>query len=109
VLLVALDVPYPEPLHRLRPLPGPAGVALVLAPPDAAGALARVAIGLVDATRAGPLSACADSGLDALRSQVPAAAALPLLEAIARRSIEQAVVLGYLPTLALRAVVRRPG
>jgi hypothetical protein len=72
VLLVALDVPYPEPLHRLRPLPGPAGVALVLAPPDAAGALARVAIGLVDATRAGPLSACSDSGLDALRSQVPA-------------------------------------
>ena len=56
VLLVALDVPYPEPLHRLRPLPGAAGIALVLAPADAAGALARVAIGLVDATRAGPLS-----------------------------------------------------
>jgi len=106
VLLVALDVPYPEPLHRLRPLPGPAGVALVLAPPDAADALARVAIGLVDATRAGPLSACADPGLDALRGRVPAAAALPLLEAIARRSTEHAVVLGYLPTLALRAVVR---
>ena len=109
VLLVALDVPYPEPLHRLRPLPGAAGTALVLAPPDAAGALDRIAIGLVDATRAGPLSPCAEPGLESLRSQVPAAAGLPLLEAVARRSMEQAVVLGYLPTLALQVVVRRPG
>ena len=31
VLLVALDVPYPEPPHRLRPLPNHAGVALLLA------------------------------------------------------------------------------
>ena len=107
VLLVALDVPYPEPLHRLRPLPGPAGVALVLAPADAPGALVRIAFELVDPTRAGPLTACVDADLDALRRQVPAAAALPLLEAIARRSAEQALVLGYLPTLALRAIVRR--
>jgi len=107
VLLVAVDVPYPEPLHRLRPLPGAAGVALVLAPADAPGALARIALELVDSTRAGPLSACADAGLDALRSAIPAAAALPLLEAIARRSTEQALMLGYLPTLALRALIRR--
>ena len=100
-------MPYPEPLHRLRPLPGAAGVALVLAPADAPGALARIALELVDSTRAGPLSACADVGLDALRSAIPAAAALPLLEAIARRSTEQALMLGYLPTLALRALVRR--
>jgi hypothetical protein len=43
----------------------------------------------------------------ALRSAIPAAAALPLLEAIARRSTEQALMLGYLPTLALRALIRR--
>jgi len=106
VLLVAVDVPYPEPLHRLRPLPGPAGIALLLAPADAPGALARVALEFVDATRAGALTACTDAALDALRRQIPAAAGLPLLEAIARRSSEQALVLGYLPTLALRAVVR---
>ncbi len=57
----------------------------------------------------GRSAACADAGLDALRSAIPAAAALPLLEAIARRSSEQALVLGYLPTLALRAVVRGAG
>jgi hypothetical protein len=105
VLLVALDVPYPEPLHALRPLPGPAGVALVLAPADAAGAHARLALELVEATQAGPLDACTDAGLDALRRAIPAAAALPLLEAVARRPSARAVVLGYLPTLALRAVV----
>ena len=105
VLLVALDVPYPEPLHALRPLPGPAGVALVLAPARAAGARARIALELVDATQAGPLTPCTDANLDALRRTIPAAAALPLLEAVARRSGRSAVVLGYLPTLALRAVL----
>ena len=105
VLLVALDVPYPEPLHTLRPLPGPAGVALVLAPVGAGSAVTRVALELVDATQSGPLTACADTGVDALRRAIPAAAALPLLEAVARGSDRREVVLGYLPTLALRAVV----
>jgi len=83
VLFVAGDVPYPEPLHRLRPLPHAVGVALVLAPPDAAPATARLALAF-DARGERDESRCRDAGLDALRTAVPAARALPLLEAIAR-------------------------
>jgi hypothetical protein len=93
VLLVAADVPYPEPLHRLRPLPHPFGVALVLAPAQAS-AHARLA-GLAITLRTGDglaASRCMDPGLDALRRTVPAARALPLLEAIARGSEAQRVL-----------------
>jgi hypothetical protein len=84
VLLVAGDVPYPEPLHRLRPLPHPAGVALVLAPREAhRDATVRLGVAF-DALGDGGASRCRDPGLEALRTAVPAARALPLLEAIAR-------------------------
>ena len=43
VLLVVCDVPYPEPLHTLRPLACAMGVALLLAPADAADAIADLA------------------------------------------------------------------
>ncbi|MFL6664440.1 MAG: beta-ketoacyl synthase chain length factor, partial [Rhizobacter sp.] len=42
VLLVACDVPYPEPLHSLRPLPHHMGVALMLGLPGAPGSLAEL-------------------------------------------------------------------
>jgi hypothetical protein len=53
VLLVAYDLPGPAPLHALHPLADGAGVALVLAPAVAAGALAALAleVGAGDATR----------------------------------------------------------
>jgi len=84
VLLVAGDVPYPEPLHRLRPLPHPLGVALVLAPRAADHPpMARLAVSFESLVEA-DVSRCRDPGLEALRTAVPAARALPLLEAIAR-------------------------
>jgi hypothetical protein len=75
VLLVACDVPYPEPLHRVRPLAGSFGVAFVLAP----GAQMRLRL----RPGAAP-TACADAGLEALRAHIPAARSLPLLQALAQ-------------------------
>jgi hypothetical protein len=107
VLLVAGDVPYPEPLHRLRPLPHPFGVALVLAPARASAEapLARVAITL-GAGAGVPASRCDHPSLDALRRAVPAARALPLLEAVAGGG-DASPVLG-LGAAWLRVAVTRP-
>ena len=106
VLLVACDVPYPEPLNTLRPIPHPMGVALVLGPADSAHpAIAEVGIELVASARAGAPTACADAGLEALRPRIPAAAALPLLIALARRAAAEAIVIGGLPASRLRLSV----
>jgi len=84
VLLVASDTPYPEPLNATRPLPDTMGVGLVLAPGAAAGATARLRTRLLPLDPAG-MTRCHDAALEDLRERIPAARALPLLEAIARR------------------------
>ncbi|MCW5664885.1 MAG: beta-ketoacyl synthase chain length factor [Piscinibacter sp.] len=80
VLLVACDVPYPEPLHAVRPLPDSFGVALVLGPPRAGAA--QLTLGALSDQPATP---CDTAPLEALRRAIPAARALPLLQALARR------------------------
>ncbi len=90
VLLVACDVPYPEPLHALRPIADTMAVALVLAPgpggkSERSGSrrspwTLRVRV-LPEAAAATP---CGDAALEALRCEIPAARALPLLCAMAR-------------------------
>ncbi|HJV72166.1 beta-ketoacyl synthase chain length factor [Ideonella sp.] len=87
VLLVASDIAYPEPLHALRPMMDAVGVALLLtpvmpAPAGPSGASLRLRWG--DAAGLAAESDCAHPGLDALRRSVPAARALPLLQALAR-------------------------
>ncbi|MFO1269739.1 MAG: beta-ketoacyl synthase chain length factor, partial [Rubrivivax sp.] len=82
VLLVACDVPYPEPLHALRPLPDTMAVALVLSPRSGARPSPRrgpwmLRVSLRNEPAAATL--CADAPLEALRGQIPAARALPLL------------------------------
>ena len=103
VLLVASDTPYPEPLNATRPLPDSLGIALVLQP---AGdrALARLTLA---AQAPQPSTPCRDAGLEALRQQIPAARALPLLELIARGD-EGCVVLDCQPGLSLRVDIHRP-
>lgn len=102
LLLVASDTPYPEPLHAARPLPGTMGVALVLAPGHGSGAgAARMTARLLPQAEAGPLTRCADAGLEDLRERIPAARALPLLQAIARRQPARVVLTGS-PQLALQ-------
>lgn len=85
---MACDVPYPEPLHALRPIADTMAVALVLAPASQAG---RTPAGggwrLRLAMEPTPVAAtaCADAALETLRLGVPAARALPLLCAMAAR------------------------
>lgn len=80
VLLVACDMPYPAPLHALRPLPDVFACALLLVP---AGGAAAWPLALSLHANAEP-TRCATVELDALRRSIPAARGLPLLQALAR-------------------------
>jgi hypothetical protein len=88
VLLVACDMPYPEPLRPHRPLPDTFATALLLRP-GAAGGGARLRIALA---ASGVPTPCAHAGLEALRSAIPAARALPLLAALAVGRAERIVL-----------------
>jgi hypothetical protein len=96
VLLVACDVPYPEPLHTVRPVADVFALALLLQPQGGAGR----SLSLTFTSEMGE-SACADAGLDQVRQNIPAARALPLLQALAAPAAAQCVLAG-LPGMALR-------
>ena len=81
VTLAAYDLPYPEPLHFVRPIVDLAGLALVLTPWPTDRNFARLTM-----TPGGPRMAptpMADARLERLRAGNPAARGLPLLAAIA--------------------------
>ena len=99
-LLIAYDMPYPEPLHAKRPLPSAFGIALALMPSRSAHSLARIELELSDAAP----DSLADPALESLRSQIPAARGLPLLQCIARREACRAV-LDYLAPLSLALTI----
>jgi hypothetical protein len=101
VLLVAYDCDYPEPLREVRPIPDGLGVALVLAPEPNEETLARIDLGLTGE----PVTTLADGRLEALRSAIPAARSLTLLEALARRGPARPV-LDYLGDLGLAVEVQ---
>ena len=100
VLLIAYDADYPPPLYAKRPIPDAFGVALVLGPEGAPGARATLRVGL----SADMADTIADPVLEAMRTSIPAARALPLLERLARGSghAPAGVVLDYLDTARLR-------
>lgn len=89
VLLVACDMPYPEPLHALRPLPDVFACALLLVRATAAAPW-RATLAL----HGGSTTASGGAELDALRRAIPAARALPLLEALARGGEAEVVLAG---------------
>ena len=98
VLLIAYDLPYPEPLGAVRPQGAAFATALLLTP-DSHGTQALPRLALAGFT----CCACdslADPALDALRRDVPAARALPLLARLARGEAGTSV-LEYLDGLAL--------
>lgn len=100
VLLVVYDTEYPEPLYSKRPIPDAMGVALVIAPRRSVRSLARISL---DGTRfltAAAADTMDDAALETLRQTIPAARALPLLQAIAKRQAKP-VVLGYLAPMQL--------
>jgi hypothetical protein len=78
VALLAYDTGYPEPLLAKRPIREAFGLALVLTPERPAHGW-RLSATLDDA----PPATLADARLEALRQSVPAARALPLLQALA--------------------------
>jgi hypothetical protein len=79
VLLVAYDSEYPQPLYAKRPVPDVFGVAMVLTPQRRERSLARLDAALTDATH----DRLAESGLETLRSAIPAARSLPMLRLLA--------------------------
>jgi hypothetical protein len=81
VLLVASDVPYPEPLLALRATAEAFALALLIAPAAGAG---QLRLSLLPRPTGQGLSACEGEGLEALRAAVPSARGLPLLQALAR-------------------------
>jgi Beta-ketoacyl synthase, N-terminal domain len=94
VLLVACDVPYPEPLHAVRPVADVFALALLLRPGGGRGLRVQC---VADA----PATACADAGLEDLRRTIPAARALPLLHALAGSTAARVVLEGW-PGMALQ-------
>lgn len=103
ILLVACDLPYPEPLHALRPVDDVFAFALVLRPSaDDAPVRVRLTLGGDDASA----TRCTDGGLEALRLGIPAARALPLLQALASGAADT-LVLQDQPGLTLRLVTSR--
>ncbi|CAN5454263.1 beta-ketoacyl synthase chain length factor [soil metagenome] len=79
VLLIACDTTYPEPLHGVRPIPDEFGVGLLLAAERSDRSLARITVSLSsDAS-----SLMVNGDLETVRTSIPAARCLPLLQAIA--------------------------
>ncbi len=97
VLLVACDLPYPEPLHAVRPVSDIFAVALLLAPQG--GRRLRLGLGAERAP-----TACDNAALDAVRRTIPAARALPLLQALARDAAATLVLQGQ-PGMALQVEI----
>jgi hypothetical protein len=82
VTLVAYDLPYPEPLHGVRPIENLFATALVLTPAVTARTIAKLSI--VTGCSELPETAMADDALERLRLGNPAARGLSLLAALAR-------------------------
>lgn len=102
VVLVAYDAPYPRPLFDVRPIQAAFGLALVLAPGPTPRALGRIdaTLGDDDATT------LADPALEALRTSIPTARALPLLQALACHATRR-IAIDYLDGVATGAPARR--
>ncbi len=101
VLLVAYDLPSPDPLGELIPSRPPFATALLLSPtsPDEANParLATLNLQPVAETRE---TALASQAMEQLRQSQPSARALPLLSALARQQATH-ILLPYLPDLGL--------
>ena len=99
-LLVTYDTDYPEPLHGKRPVPDTMGVALVLTPRRSARSLACITLQGTRFLTATAADIMDDAALETLRQAIPAARALPLLQAIAK-SETTPLVLAYLDDVQL--------
>ncbi len=90
VLLALYDLPFPDPLNEKRPMKYPFAAALVLTPQPTDSGLGSIDVRF--AASDAPVSTMADSALETLRSDNPAAQILPLLAGLARREATRIVV-----------------
>ena len=91
VLLVAYDVPMPPPLLAIHPVAAPGGLALLLTPGTAPGAVATLRLEV----RSGAVATetvLRDRRLEALRLANPVGRAIPVLAPIARGESASAVL-----------------
>ena len=95
-LLVTFDTPYPHPLHDLRKITHPFGVALLLTPQRRTTSLSCLTLSLTQESA----QSMPHPELETMRCNVPAARALPLLSALAAQQ-PQRMVLDYLQGLNL--------
>ena len=98
--LIAYDLDYPPPLHAARSVPAPFGLALVLHSHPQPHSLAQLRVGI----ECGPADRVEHQELEALRTTIPAAQGLVLLEAIAKRQATT-VRIAYLEPQTLHIVV----
>ena len=101
LLLVAYDVPYPQPLQSTRPMDDACGIGLVLHDRAGAHSIARIT---VDSTTEAPTT-MDDPQLEGIRIGNPIARGLPLLAALAAGESRRVVLpiheqLGLAVTLA---------
>ncbi len=86
VLLVVYDMPYPEPIHSVRPICAEFGTAMLICPVKSASSLVQLSIHITQQDNT-PLSTMKHApDLEILRNSNPAARALPLLQAIAENA-----------------------
>ena len=104
VLLVAYDTDYPEPMHRVRPVPDTFGVALVLAPRRSERSLAQWRLEPNVCLTGAASDRLDERALEDLRQSIPAARSLPLLRSVAVQS-SGTVMLDYLAGLQLAVQV----
>src|SRR5437867_245845 len=102
VAVIAYDQPYPEPLHSARPLLASFGAALVLTPEATGRTCATFEMEFLPGEEKS--ARMSDSALEKLRLGIPAARALPLLQALARKT-RSGVVLDFLTETRLRVAV----
>ena len=85
VLLVACDMPFPFPLANVRPMRSSFAVGFVLRPKHSADTIAAVSL-TISSDPADESKLENSTELELLRTSVPSARALPLLQTIAKRS-----------------------
>ena len=95
-LLMAYDTAYPEPLYTLRPIPYAMGIAMVLNPVKTPAARARLTLNLSTSAA----TTMPETDMEALRTRIPAAQCLPLMQLLAKETAGS-VVIEYLDTLNL--------
>jgi hypothetical protein len=93
VVLVAYDAPYPEPLNAVRPIADSFAMAMVLGAPRDGPVISLCTV-------REPPTPVSQASLERIRTGIPAARGLPILERLARADAGR-VVIEYLDGLAL--------